>query len=181
LDEFVALLGGHGITGLADVRTIPRSRRHPHFSAEALAASLPQRGIEYRHFPDLGGLRTPRPDSSNAAWRNDGFRGYADYMQTASFGRALDDVIIWAGESPRLARDARNGASASGREGGTTRIVIMCAEAVWWRCHRQLIADALIARGIQVRHISSPATAPVHTLTDFARVDAGKVSYPGLV
>jgi uncharacterized protein (DUF488 family) len=159
LDELVALLETHSIIRLADVRTIPRSRRHPHFSADALAASLPRRGLEYRHFPDLGGLRKPRPDSANTAWRHEGFRGYADYMETPAFAGALNELIAW---SDRPA-------------------AVMCAEAVWWRCHRQLIADAIVARGIEVRHITSAAAPAVHTLTEFARVVGDQVIYPGLV
>ncbi len=163
LDELVHLLRGHGITQLADVRTVPKSRRHPHFARESLSTSLPQHGIAYRHFPALGGLRKPRRDSANTAWQNDSFRGYADYMQTAAFAAGLDDLLAWAKESA----------------GGT---VVMCAEAVWWRCHRQLIADALVARGVPVRHILSDTSAPPHTLTSFARVgDDGGVTYPGLV
>ena len=166
LDEFVALLTAHAITRLADVRTVPRSRRHPHFSAEALAVSLPASGVAYRHFPGLGGLRKPRRDSRNMAWRHEGFRGYADHMETDGFERALTDLIGWAS------------ASASGSE--VPRLVMMCAEAVWWRCHRQMIADALVARGIDVRHITAPAAPPAHELTDFARVVDGRVRYPGV-
>ncbi len=159
LDDFVALLRAHGVTQLADVRTVPKSRRHPHFAGEALARLLPERGIVYRHFPALGGLRKPRPDSRNAAWRHAGFRGYADYMETRPFEMALDELVAWAGEAPTA---------------------VMCAEAVWWRCHRQLVADALVARGIEVRHIMSETSAPAHTLTRFARADGARVTYPGL-
>jgi uncharacterized protein (DUF488 family) len=161
LDDFVGLLQAHDITQLADVRTVPKSRRHPHFAGDALAASLPEHGIAYRHVRGLGGLRKPRPDSPNTGWRHESFRGYADYMQTDEFERALGDLIQWAA-------------------GGRT--AIMCAEAVWWRCHRQLIADALVARGIDVRHITSAGAPRIHTLTDFARVDTDRrVSYPGLL
>ncbi|HXI30368.1 MAG TPA: DUF488 domain-containing protein [Vicinamibacterales bacterium] len=160
LEEFVALLRAHGIAQLADVRTVPKSRRHPHFAGEALARSLPAAGIAYRHLGGLGGLRKPRKDSPNTAWRHESFRGYADHMQTAAFQEALDDLIDWSG-------------------GGVT--VVMCAEAVWWQCHRQLIADALVARGIDVRHVMSAASAPPHALTSFARVDGGRVTYPGLI
>ena len=160
LEELVSLLEAHGVMQVADVRTIPRSRRHPHFAAEALSRSLPAARIMYSHFPALGGLRKPRPDSPNTAWRHEGFRGYADYMTTADFERALDALIAFA-------------------SGGPT--AIMCAEAVWWRCHRQLVADALVARGIEVRHIMSIDSAPPHALTSFARVEAGKVSYRGLL
>jgi uncharacterized protein (DUF488 family) len=159
LDELVALLARNGVTQLADVRTVPKSRRHPHFVREALAQSLPRAGIAYRHFPGLGGLRTPRPDSTNTAWRNEGFRGYADYMQTPAFAQALDDLLVWA----------------------THPTAIMCAEAVWWQCHRQLIADALVARRVEVRHIVSTAAPEAHRLTEFARVAGTRVTYPGLV
>lgn len=160
LAEFLALLEAHRITQLADIRTVPRSRRHPHFAGDALAASLPAAGVAYRHFPGLGGLRKPRADSRNTAWRVEGFRGYADYMETPEFARALDDLLTWANVERRT--------------------VIMCAEAVWWRCHRQLVADALVARGVEVRHITSENSASVHTLTAFARLTDQRLSYPGL-
>jgi uncharacterized protein (DUF488 family) len=160
LDDFLALLNAHGIGQLADVRTVPRSRRHPHFTRESLDVSLPAAGIAYRHMAGLGGLRKPRKDSRNMAWRVEGFRGYADYMETADFQQALAGLIDWAADAPTA---------------------IMCAESVWWRCHRQLIADALVAQGIEVRHISSEKAAPVHTLTNFARLIDQKVSYPGLL
>jgi uncharacterized protein (DUF488 family) len=162
-DEFTALLAAHQIAQLVDIRTIPRSRRHPHFSWESLTASLPAAGIAYWHLGELGGLRKPRRDSPNGGWRNDSFRGYADYMLTPAFRRALDELI-----------HAATGA-------GAPVTAIMCAEAVWWRCHRQLVADALVARGITVRHITSAAAAPEHSLTSFARVAKGVVTYPGLV
>ena len=160
LDDFVALLHAHHIAQLADVRTVPKSRRHPHFAGDALAVSLPGAGIAYRHLPALGGLRKPRRDSTNTAWRNEGFRGYADYMQSKAFGAAIDDLMQWAAPAPTA---------------------VMCAEAVWWRCHRQLIADALVARGVTVRHIQTPTSAPEHKLTEFARVEGVEVVYPGLV
>jgi uncharacterized protein (DUF488 family) len=161
LDEFVALLRTHGVTGLADVRTVPRSRRHPHFSREALEASLPAAGIEYRHFAALGGLRKPRRDSPNGGWRHESFRGYADHMQTAPFVAAIDDLLTFASEKV---------------------VAVMCAEAKWWQCHRQLIADAVVARGVEVRHIMSPREASLHQLTSFARVEkSGEVTYPALV
>ena len=166
-DDFVSLLRAHDVTRLADVRTVPKSRRHPHFAGEALSKSLPEAGVAYRQFGALGGLRRPRPDSRNTAWRHESFRGYADHMQTPGFGEALDDLIAWSRE-----------------EGGVGRppaTAIMCAEAVWWQCHRQLIADALVARGIDVRHIMSAASASPHTLTSFARLDDGRVTYPGLL
>jgi uncharacterized protein (DUF488 family) len=159
LEEFLALLAAHDVRQLADIRTVPKSRRHPHFAGEALARTLPDAGITYRHFAGLGGLRKPRKDSRNVGWRHDSFRGYADYMETAAFERALDELIEW----------------------NDGRAVMMCAEAVWWRCHRQLIADALVARTVEVRHIMTASSAPAHALTAFARVDARRVTYPGLI
>jgi uncharacterized protein (DUF488 family) len=159
LEELIALLARNGVAQLADVRTVPKSRRHPQFVREALAGSLPRAAIAYRHFPGLGGLRKPRRDSTNTAWRNEGFRGYADYMQTPTFAQALDELLRWAARPT----------------------AIMCAEAVWWQCHRQLIADALVARGVEVRHIVSAAAPEPHRLTDFARVEGTRVTYPGLV
>ena len=160
IDEFIALLAAHEITQLADVRTIPKSRRHPHFSKEALSASLPAVGIAYRHFAALGGLRKPRADSTNTAWRHQSFRGYADYMETAAFGQALDELVAWSREAPTS---------------------VMCAEAMWWQCHRRLLADALVARAIEVRHIMAAAPAQPHELTEFARIDDSRVRYPGLL
>lgn len=158
--EFLSLLQAHRVTGLADVRTVPRSRRHPHFSADALSASLPAHGLEYFHLPGLGGLRKPRPDSPNGGWRHAGFRGYADHMQTPGFIHEVEKLLAFA----------------EGR-----RVVVMCAEAKWWQCHRQLIADALVARGIDVRHILSARDPAPHGLTPFARVAGSAVSYPALV
>jgi uncharacterized protein (DUF488 family) len=159
IDAFIALLKAHQVTRLADIRSIPRSRRHPHFSIEGLSASLTAAGIAYRHVPGLGGLRKPRPDSRNTAWRHAGFRGYADYMETPAFETSLTALTEYASDA-----------------GG----VMMCAEAVWWRCHRQLVADALVARGVTVRHIASATAAPPHELTEFARVIDGRVRYPGI-
>jgi uncharacterized protein (DUF488 family) len=170
LDEFVGLLGAHRVTELGDIRTVPRSRRHPHFAIDALSVLLPRAGVAYRHFPGLGGLRKPRADSPNTAWRHSGFRGYADYMATLAFEKAIEQLLEFASAS-----------ASGGFGGGAPRTAIMCAEAVWWRCHRQLVADALVARGVEVRHISSDQAARPHTLTEFARVDDGKVTYPGLI
>lgn len=157
LAELVALLREHGVTRLVDVRTAPGSRRMPHFSKAALAAELPAQGIEYRHLPELGGLRRPRPDSPNTGWRNESFRGFADHMATAEFATALDGLVELAAER------------------GTA---VMCAEAVPWRCHRSLIADALLARGVEVRHILGPGPARLHAMTPFARVEGSRVTYP---
>jgi len=158
LAELVALLRAHGIERVADVRRFPRSRRHPHFDAGALARDLPEAGIAYRHFPTLGGFRRPRPDSRNTAWRNASFRGYADYMATDEFAGHLDALLD----------DAR-----------TVPTAIMCAEAVPWRCHRSLIADALVARGVEVRHVLGLERAEPHVLSADARVTGGRVTYPG--
>ena len=170
LDEFVSLLRAHGVTRIADIRAVPRSRRHPHFSLDALSRSLPEAGIEYRHFAALGGLRKPRRDSRNSGWRHKGLRGYADYMETAEFKAALDALIDWARARSPL---------RSGTQSGYT--TVMCAEAVWWRCHRQVLADALVARGVEVRHIMSASAVSPHALTEFARVDHESVHYPGLI
>ena len=163
-DEFVALLRAHAIDGLADIRTIPKSRRHPHFAREALDARLKDEGIEYRHFAVLGGLRKPRPDSPNGAWRNDSFRGYADHMMTPEFSAAVDELLEFG--------EHRN-------------VTVMCAEAVWWQCHRMLLSDALVARNVDVQHImSSKGTAALqpHRLTPFSQIRGdGQVWYPGLV
>ena len=159
IDEFIALLRAHRIELLVDVRTVPRSRHNPQFNQDALPASLEAVGIDYRHMPELGGLRHARRDSPNTGWRNLSFRGYADYMQTPEFADALDDLIA-LGEAHPLA--------------------IMCAEAVPWRCHRSLIADALTARGIRVEHIMSAASRKPHTLTPFARVEGSRITYPAL-
>ncbi|HEX5474530.1 MAG TPA: DUF488 domain-containing protein [Vicinamibacterales bacterium] len=159
-DEFLALLRAHGVERLADIRTFPGSRRHPHFGRESLSAFLATNGIQYRHFPALGGRRTPRADSINTGWRHPSFRGYADYMQTPAFARGVDDFLAFAGHAPAA---------------------VMCAEAVWWQCHRQLLADALLARGVPVCHILSAAEAKPHRLSEFARVERGGVTYPGLL
>ena len=193
LDELVTLLRAHGISGIADIRTVPKSRRHPHFSADALSVSLPGVGVSYRHFPGLGGLRKPRRDSRNSAWRHESFRGYADYMETDDFREALADLISWeaAGpERPGLRSERRadllgppervHRADLSGPPERPS-VAIMCAEAVWWRCHRQLTADSLVARGIDVRHVTGTGPAAAHKLTEFARVVDGQVSYPGVL
>lgn len=157
VEQFVALLAAHAVTLLVDVRTIPRSRHNPQFNSDALAATLAQHGIDYRHMASLGGLRKPLRDSINAAWRNDSFRGYADYMQTPAFAQAIDALVALS---------------------ATRRVAIMCAEAVPWRCHRSLVADALLARGIEAEEIVSGAKTTPHTLTPFARVVGTIVTYP---
>ena len=159
-DVFVSLLTGHDIRHLADVRLIPASRRHPHFSREALVPLLAAQGISYQHFPGLGGRRRARPDSINTAWRVEAFRGYADYMQTALFQESVEALLMLA----------RTGATA-----------VMCAEAKWWQCHRRLLADTLVVRGTPVLHILSAAAPKPHDLREFAQVDNGVVRYPGLL
>jgi uncharacterized protein (DUF488 family) len=159
VDEFIALLTAYGVQRLIDVRTIPQSRRNPQFGREQLSAALEQVGIGYTHIPGLGGLRRPRKDSTNTGWRNASFRGYADYMQTPEFEESLDRCVELAGHE---------------------RVALMCAESVPWRCHRSLIADALLARGIEVREITSARASRLHALTPWARIDGTKVTYPGL-
>jgi uncharacterized protein (DUF488 family) len=159
IEEFIEILEAHGIRQLVDVRTMPRSRRVPQFNKENLSASLPPAGIIYRHMPGLGGLRHAKRDSSNTGWRNASFRGFADYMQTPEFHENLEKLIEFAGYAPTA---------------------IMCAEAVPWRCHRSLIADALVVRGIQVIEILSGKQSRPHTLTPFAHVDGFEVTYPAV-
>jgi uncharacterized protein (DUF488 family) len=158
-DAFLALLQKHGVVRLADVRTIPMSRRHPQFNRGTLDAFLGASRIRYRHMGGLGGLRKPRRDSVNTGWRHAGFRGYADYMQTEAFEAALQELLAFAGED---------------------RTAVMCAEAVWWRCHRQLLADALVAQGVPVWHIVGGDAKP-HELSAFARLHGRKVIYPALL
>jgi uncharacterized protein (DUF488 family) len=165
-DEFLRLLEIHGVGRLADVRTVPKSRRHPHFARDALGTFLARHAITYRHFPALGGLRKPRADSINTAWTHPGFRGYADYMQTDEFERGLAELLEFSqGDDIQPP--------------GFT--AIMCAEAKWWQCHRRLLSDALLVRGVPVRHIVSPSEPRAHELTEFARMGHGKVIYPGLL
>jgi uncharacterized protein (DUF488 family) len=155
--ELIALLDAHRVRMLVDVRTIPRSRHNPQFNSNALMETLSAAGIGYAHMKSLGGLRRPECDSINAGWRNDSFRGYADYMQTPAFAAAIDQLVALA----KLQSTA-----------------IMCAEAVPWRCHRSLISDALLARGCAVLDVMSATTVTPHHLTPFARVDGGKILYP---
>jgi uncharacterized protein (DUF488 family) len=151
----IELLQREGVRHLIDVRAFPASRRYPHFSKESLQSSLPAASLRYTHFPALGGRRKGRSDSRNVEWRNAGFRAYADYMETAEFETALDSLLVLAAEAT---------------------CAIMCAEAVPWRCHRTLIADAVEARGVQVFHILDAAT-PRHALTSFAAVVGSRVRY----
>ena len=157
LEQFIALLEAYGIACLADVRTVPRSRHNPQFNADSLRPPLRERNIDYVALRALGGLRHPRKDSPNTGWRNESFRGYADYMQTEEFARGLDELIS-------LSRG--------------NRTAIMCAEAVPWRCHRSLVADALFIRGIPVIEVLSSSSYRDHKLTPFARVHGMSISYP---
>lgn len=157
LKDFIALLKQHGIERLADVRTIPRSAHNPQYNKEWLPAALARAGIAYEHLPALGGLRHARKDSINTGFRNASFRGYADYMQTPAFAEALDALIETAAKE---------------------RTAIMCAEAVPWRCHRSLIADALTVRGIAVEHIMNADKTRPHSLTSFAKVEGTRLTYP---
>ena len=159
VEELVELLKANGVALLADVRSMPRSRHNPQFNRETLPETLEEEGIGYVHLPELGGMRRPRPDSTNTGWQNASFRGYADYMQTAEFEAALENLA---------------------RLDGERRVAVMCAEAVPWRCHRSLISDALTARGVRVTHILSMGSNRAHELTSFARVADGRVDYPGL-
>ena len=157
IERFAALLKVYGIERLADIRTVPRSRHNPQFNADTLAASLATENIEYVPMPALGGLRHARRDSPNAGWRNKSFRGYADYMQSEAFHEALESLI---------------------HLGSRKRVAIMCAEAVPWRCHRSLVADALIVRGVPVVEILSENSHRAHKLTPFARIDGTSITYP---
>jgi uncharacterized protein (DUF488 family) len=159
-DEFLRLLKAHGVATLADVRRFPRSRKFPHFNDETLAAALPGLGLRYVPMKALGGRRKASPDSVNTGWRTEGFRGYADYMQTPAFAAGVEELVAVASAAPT---------------------VIMCAEAVPWRCHRSLIADAMLVRGWTVLDIMSETSAPPHKLTPFARVEGTWVTYPAEV
>ena len=155
--DFIALLRAHGVTQLVDVRTVPRSRHNPQFGGDALAASLAAESIGYSHVAALGGLRSPRAGSINGGWRNRSFQGYADYMQTEAFADAVMTLIALAERE---------------------RVAIMCAEAVPWRCHRSLIADALVARGVAACEIVSAKRLQPHRMTPFAIVEGARVTYP---
>lgn len=157
MDDFLAVVRAHGVQAIADVRKYPGSRRLPWFGAENLAEALTQAGLEYWPFPVLGGRRRPAPDSPNTGWRSQSFRGYADYMQTTEFAGALEQLM----------NKARRVTAA-----------IMCAEAVPWRCHRSLIADALLVRGWNVLDIYDSRKASPHKLTPFARVNGMAIVYP---
>jgi len=156
IEDFLALLEKHRIEAVADVRSFPGSRRNPQYGREALEDHLAQKRIGYRWIPALGGHRKPVADSPNVGWRNASFRGYADYMQTDAFAAGLDELI---------------------ELGARLRTTLMCAESVWWRCHRALIADALLARGVDVEHILSAGPTTPHPGTAPARIIDGRVTY----
>jgi uncharacterized protein (DUF488 family) len=158
IDEFIELLQAHGVNVVADIRSIPRSRRNPQFEQSALAESLRAANVEYVHFPSLGGLRRTRRDSPNSGWRNESFRGYADYMATDTFAAGLEALLEL--------------------ERSHGRVAMMCAEAVPWRCHRSLVADALVVRGEHVEHVVGTGTREVHRLNPMARVECGHITYP---
>jgi uncharacterized protein (DUF488 family) len=159
IDAFVALLVAHDIAQVADIRTLPKSRRHPQFHADALGRSLPEHGVAYVHLPRLGGWRRADAASPNSGWRNLSFRGYADYAMGEEFAAGLAQLR-------RLA--------------SRRRTAVMCSEALWWRCHRRLVADRLVIAGDTVCHISSGGRASAHRLTPFATVDShGWIAYPG--
>ncbi|MGZ4982750.1 MAG: DUF488 domain-containing protein [Chthoniobacterales bacterium] len=160
-DEFIAALTAHGIKLVADVRILPGSKRYPHFNAEQLKHSLGEHGIAYEHFRELGGRRKPRPDSKNTAWRVDAFRGYADYMETSEFADGVRRLLEMSDEIGPTA--------------------IMCAEAVWWRCHRGLISDYLKARGVEVIHIIDAKKSEPHPFTSAAQIVHGQLSYATLI
>ncbi len=157
LEEFVELLKAYGVGLLVDVRTVPRSRHNPQFNKETLPGSLKQYGIRYIHMPEIGGLRHPKRDSINLAWENRGFRGYADYMQTQEFTDNLLKIVALAQESC---------------------LALMCAEALPWKCHRNLLSDALVVRHVKVEHIISKDSIIKHQLTEFALIEGTKITYP---
>lgn len=158
IDEFIGLLTAQGVTRLVDIRTVPKSRHNPQYWHDALQASLTEAGLGYSYLEALGGLRPKRKDSPNTAWRNDSFQGYADHMLTEEFESGLEELMALAQEDS---------------------CAIMCAEAVPWRCHRRLVADALLVRGYTVLEIISGARPKEHRLTPFAAVDGTRVTYPG--
>jgi uncharacterized protein (DUF488 family) len=157
IEEFIALLQQNEVGCVLDIRTVPKSRHNPQFGQDQLPVSLAAAGIAYRQIPGLGGLRKPLKDSPNSGWRNTSFRGYADYMQTDAFRENVEEVAALAGEM---------------------RCALMCAESVPWRCHRSMVADALLVRGIPVEHIINPGKRRPHTLTPFAKVEGTRILYP---
>lgn len=159
IEELVAILRDAGVERVVDVRTVPRSRHTPQWNREHASDALPRHGVGYHHLPTLGGFRKPRPDSPNTGWRNPAFRGFADYLATPDFAAGLE-ALLGLGAGARLA--------------------VACTEAVPWRCHRSLIADALLVRGIEVGHLMGSGSIRPHTLTPFARVEGTRLTYPSL-
>ena len=157
IDEFIAALEANEIKLVVDVRLLPGSKRYPHFNKEALADSLGKNAICYEHFPELGGRRKPKPESHNSAWRNEAFRGYADHMETKEFQNGIERLL-------QLSLDVGP-------------VAIMCAEAVWWRCHRALISDFLKVQGVQVLHIFDAKKTETHPFTSAARIISGELTY----
>ena len=157
LEDFVGLLEAYGVRLVVDVRSIPRSRHNPQFNEESLSADLKESGIGYVRLKELGGLRHPKLDSQNKGWRNESFRGFADFMQTPEFEAGINELIKLAQDGP---------------------VAIMCAEAVPWRCHRSLIADALLVRGVSVEHIMTLKTRIEHSMTKWAHVNGKQITYP---
>jgi uncharacterized protein (DUF488 family) len=157
IDTFVSVLEENGIKLIADVRIFPGSKRYPQFNKELLANSLSEQGVRYEHFPELGGRRKSKADSKNTAWRNEAFRGYADYMETEDFRKGIARLVDLAGQTGPTA--------------------IMCAEALWWRCHRALISDFLKARGVEVTHIVDLGKTEPHPFTSAARIVNGELTY----
>jgi len=160
IEELIEALKSFQIESLVDVRSFPGSRRYPQFGTTRLSESLRQANIEYLHLPELGGRRRARKDSLNIAWRNEGFRGYADYMETEAFRQGIERLLA-------LSRDRR--------------LVIMCAEAVWWRCHRSLISDYLKVKGVEVAHVIDATHSQPHPFTSAAQIIDGQLSYRGLL
>ena len=157
VSELLSLLKDRGITMLVDIRTIPRSRYNPQFNKERLKRYLEKHGVSYVHVPELGGLRRPKKDSNNVGWRNASFRGFADYMQTLEFRKGLNFLL----------------------KGCSSNVVaLMCAEALPWKCHRSLIADALVVRGVKVYHIIGKNSVKEHAITSFAKVSGKDITYP---
>ena len=160
IDEFLELLGVFRIGSLVDVRSFPGSRRYPHFNREILSGSLTAAGVEYVHLPELGGRRKAKPDSLNMSWRNESFRGYADYMETSGFELGISKLVEIAAQR---------------------RTAIMCAESLWWRCHRSLVSDYLKVKGIEVIHILAGGKSEPHPYTSAARIVDGELSYRGIL
>ncbi len=157
-NEFLAMLKSFQIELVADIRSFPGSRRYPHFNIESLQVSLPENNIKYLHLKELGGRRKVQPDSSNTGWRLDAFRGYADYMETSSFKKAVQELEYLGSEQ---------------------RLAYMCSEALWWRCHRSLVSDYLKLHGWTVLHIMGIGKVQEHTYTTPARIVNGELHYPG--